>query len=244
MASARIDRFPPRLTLCLSLTFAVFSAYADAERVVDDFEMASNPDQWGWTNVFGDAKITTEGGNPGAWIDTSTGYFAVHPYLVSEPPANSRLHAALASGHLQSASIDLQRLDTTDVSGCQPTHLQASFVSLSLIDLHSSNEEIKAHTTADISPAFPAGFFAWQTASFTIPSNSIDTPSGWILHTPAGSNYTWADLMRNIDSLRFYVGNPDQSAFSACSHLGADNVVINYTVDVDAIFTDGFGDNE
>jgi len=47
--------------------------------------------------------------------------------------------------------------------------------------------------------------------------------------------------MHNIDGVRFYVGDPDQFAFSACSHLGADNIVVTYTAaEGDVVFADGF----
>lgn len=213
-----------------------------AAQVVDDFESGANPNGWSWTNIDGEATITPFGGNPGRWIDTGAPYFAGHPHLISVPPAGSALRTALASGHLQAASIDIERLDTTSVVGCQPTHLQASFVSLALFDFHSADLEIQAHTTADPRAAFAAGAFPWQTVAFTIPAASAQTPPGWELDVPPGIDYTWADLMHNIDGLRFYIGDPDQFAFSACSHLGADNVVVTYAGGGDVIFRDGFDD--
>lgn len=238
---ARRVNTTPRLShltiLGLALLAIAATVPAWAGRVVDDFESGLNPNEWGWANVFGDAAINPQGGNPGAWVDTGAPYFAVHPYFISEPPAGSPLQVALASGSLQTAAIDLQRLDTTDISGCLPTHLQASFVSLALFDLHSADVMIEAHTTDG--PAFPFGAFPWLTASFDIPSGALDTPSGWELAVPDGLDYTWSDLMQNIDGIRFFVGNPDQSAFSACSHLGADNAIVMYGGD-DSIFANGF----
>ena len=222
--------------VALAVAVSSLSWPAHAQRVVDTFESSANPNAWGWTNVFGDATITPDGGNPGAWVDTQVPYFAQHPHFISAPPPGSALQAALASGTLHTASIDLQRLDTTGVSGCQPTHLQASFVSLGLFDLHSSDIiTIEGRTTEG--PMFPLGPFPWFTASFDIPSEATETPPGWELVVPEGMTYTWADLMRNLDGMRFYVGDPDQTAFSACSHLGADNVVVTYG---DSLFTDGF----
>jgi hypothetical protein len=223
--------------VALAAVLSSLSWPAQAQRVVDTFESGANPNEWGWTNVQGPATITPDGGNPGAWVDTGVPYFATHPHFISEPPPGSALQAAIASGTLHTASVDLQRLDTTNVSGCLPTHLQASFVSLGLFDLHSSEFQIEAHTTADSSPAFPLGPFPWFTASFDIPSDATDTPPGWELAVPDGMTYTWADLMHNLDGMRFFIGDPDQPAFSSCSHLGADNVVVTYG---DALFVDGF----
>jgi hypothetical protein len=219
----------------LAITVSSLPLPAHAGSVVDTFEDGANPNEWGWTNVFGPALITPDGGNPGAWVDTDVPYFATHPHLISQPPAGSALQIALASGTLNTASVDMQRIDTTGVQGCQPTHLQASFVSLGLFDLHSSDFMIEARTTQG--PMFPEGAFPWFTASFDIPSAATDTPPGWELVVPDGLTYTWADLMRNIDGMRFFIGDPDQIAFSACSHLGADNVVVIYG---DTLFVDGF----
>jgi len=221
--------------VALAIAVCSLSLPAQATRVVDSFEGGANPNEWGWTNVFGPATIAPDGGNPGAWVDTEVPYFATHPHFISQPPIGSALQVALASGTLQTASIDLQRLDTTGVQGCQPTHLQASFVSLGLFDLHTSEFQIEARTTQG--PMFPLGPFPWFTASFDIPSGATETPAGWELDVPDGVTYTWADLMRNIDGMRFFVGDPDQTAFSACSHLGADNVIVTYG---DSLFTDGF----
>lgn len=206
--------------------------------VVDDaFEDGMNPNGWIWTNTQ-EATLTDAGGNPGAWVDTGLLYLARHPAFLAEPAPGTPLAIALASGRLRSASIDLQRIDESGVQGCQQTHLDASFVSLALFDLHTNEQYIWAHTTADASPSFPAGAFPWVTASFIVPPPSTDTPAGWTLHVPPGVPYTWADMLANIDDIRFYVGDPEPLAPSSCSHLGADNAVVTY--DDEQIFADGF----
>ena len=47
-----------------------------AGQVVDDFESGANPNGCSWTNIDGEATITTFGGKPGMWIDTGSQYFA------------------------------------------------------------------------------------------------------------------------------------------------------------------------
>lgn len=247
--TALIARAPLRSGLFRLAVAAVLGVWAPGSshsaEVVEDFESGANPDGWNWANLADGATIVRDDGNPGAWMDTGAPYFAGHPYLISVPPSGSALQSALASGRLRSASIDIRRFDTTGVTGCQPTHLQASFVSLALFDLHSADLEIQAHTTAAASAAFPAGAFPWRSAGFAIPAADPQTPPGWQLDVPPGIDYTWADLMRNVDGVRFYVGDPDQFAFSACSHLGADNVVIAYeAVEDDIVFRSSFEDGE
>ncbi len=231
-AESRPSHFLP-----FALALLAVAATGSAEEVSDDFESGANPNQWSWTNTQGVVMITPQGGNPGAWVDTGAPYFAGHPRFSAVPPAGSSLRAALSSGSLHTASIDLQRLDTSQVQGCLPTHTQASFVSLALVDLHSADVAIEARTTQG--PGYPAGPFAWQSARFDIPSDAIETPPGWELVNPSDIDYTWVDLMHNIDGITFYVGDPDQQAFSSCSHLGADNAVISYGAG-DSIFVDGF----
>lgn len=214
------------------------SAHATIATVFDSFEFGPSENGWVWENSQ-DEMITTGGGDPGAWVDTGLLYLARHPAFLAEPAPGTPLAIALASGRLRAASVDIQRLDETGVQGCQQTHLAGSFVSLALFDLHSDPDPyIWAHTDGSISPAFPDGFFRWMTASFTVPPASTETPPGWILHVPAGFAYTWADLLANIDDIRFYVGDPEPLQPSSCSHLGADNALVTY--DDETIYFDGF----
>ena len=56
----------------------------------------------------------------------------------------------------------------------------------------------------------------------------MPVPDGWELNAPPELNYTWQDLMQNIDGIRFFVINPDDITFDACWRLGADNVTVTY----------------
>lgn len=219
-------------------------AAVEATEVVDDFESGTNPNQWGWTNGGGGSFIIQpDGGNPGAWLDSGVPYFSDHPNLTSLPPEGTALRDALASGTLSSASIDIQRLDTSDVVNCHPVAQEESTFSLSFIDIHSDpgGAVIEAHN--DDGPDSPAGTFPWLTATFTIDSSATDVPPGWVLNAPPELNYTWQDLMHNIDGIRFFVINPEQITFDACSHLGADNIVISYGAADEVIFDNGFDAN-
>ena len=67
----------------------------------------------------------------------------------------------------------------------------------------------------------------------------IDLPPGWVLNAPPELNYTWVDLMHNIDGIRFFVLSPDDLTYDSCWHLGADNIAVTYGAS-DTIFADGF----
>jgi len=226
----------------LVVVLAILPASAvEATQVIDDFESGTNPNQWGWTNGGGGAFIIQpDGGNPGAWLDSGVPYFSDHPNLTSLPPVGTALQSALASGTLSSARVDIQRLDTSDVNNCHPVAQEQSTFSLAFIDIHSDpgGAVIEAH--ADNGPASPAGTFPWTTVTFSIDSSSIDVPAGWVLNADPDINYTWQDLMHNIDGIRFWVVNPEQNTFDGCSHLGADNIVITYGTADDVIFDNGF----
>ena len=212
-----------------------------AEQVVDDFESGSNPNQWGWTNNSGGlATIVPDGGNPGAWLDSGAPYYSNHPNLTSIPAAGTPLRAALASGELTAAGIDVERLDTAGVAACAPVYTLPSRFILGFIDAHSDpgGSIIEAHTT-DGPPAPTSGPFPWMSVGFTIPASAPDVPPGWVLNAPPELGYTWADLMHNIDGIRFFVVDPDELTFDSCWDLGADNIVIDYRSS-DTIFTDGF----
>jgi hypothetical protein len=234
----------PRMQRLIA-AFVLLAAAAPlcAEQVVDDFESGTNPNQWGWTNGGGGAfTIVPDGGNPGAWLDSGVPYFSDHPNLTALPPAGTALRAALDSGTLHTASADLQRLDTSGVTNCNPIYDLPSLFTLELIDTHTVPSEpptvIEAHTTDG--PPSPAGTeFPWTSVSFAIPSEATDVPPGWVLNAPPELGYTWADLMHNIDGIRFFVLDPDDFTYDACWHLGADNVVVTYGA-TDKIFTDGF----
>ena len=226
----------------LAILFAILPAAAvEATQVVDDFESGTNPNQWGWTNGGGGTFIIQpDGGNPGAWLDSGVPYFSDHPNLTSLPPGGTPLQSALASGTLSSASVDIERLDTSDVNNCHPVAQEASTFSLAFIDIHSDpgGAVIEAHN--DNGPPSPAGIFPWLTVAFTIDSSATDVPPGWVLNAPPELNYTWQDLMHNIDGIRFWVVNPEQITFDGCSHLGADNIVISYVGADDIVFDNGF----
>jgi hypothetical protein len=227
-----------------ALALALLPAAATATQVIDDFESATNPNGWGWTNGGGGAfTIETSGGNPGAWLDSGAPYFSDHPNLTAYPPKGSALRDALASGALVSASADIERLDATGAQGCHPTYDLPSTFTLVLSDLHTIQSDpptvIGAHTTDG--PASPTeGPFPWMTVSFAIPSDSTATPPGWVMDVPPELNYTWADLMHNIDGISFFVIDPGELTFDSCWQLGADNVVVTYGQQEDAVFGSGF----
>lgn len=227
-----------RLIAALLLTLPASAVHAT--QVVDDFESGANPDLWGWGVSGGTFTIQTDGGNPGAWIDSGVPYYAEHPYLTALPAQGSALRAALASGTLTSARIDFEQLDTTGVS-CFPRGSPLGPFTLEFFDLHSNPDGsiIAARTTNG--PASPIAPFPWTTVSFPIPSASTDdVPPGWVLSRGDLTEYTWSTLMHNIDAISFYVGDASRPTTQRCWHLGADNVVITYGEPDDRIFADGF----
>ena len=236
-----MNKLPAALASTLLLSTILTTAHAT--QVVDDFESGTNPNEWGWTNGGGGAfTIQPDGGNPGAWLDSGVPYFSDHPNLTSYPPEGTALRAALASGQLVSASVDIERLDTSAVNNCHPVYDLPSNFTLVLSDLHTIPSVpptvIEAHTTdGPVSPT--EGPFPWTHADFTIPSGATDVPPGWVLNVPPDMNYTWADLMQNIDGISFFVINPEEITFDSCWQLGADNVVVSYG-DADAVFDNGF----
>ena len=95
-------------------------------------------------------------------------------------------------------------------------------------DLISASAPFIHNWINDDGPQTPGGPFPWLTASFPIASGATDVPPGWVLNAPPELNYTWQDLMHNIDGIRFFVVNPEDITFDSCWHLGADNVVVTY----------------
>jgi hypothetical protein len=215
-------------TLSAALALALLPAATMATQVTDNFESGTNPNQWGWTNNDGGAYIIEmAGGSPGAWLDSGTPYYSDHPNLTSIPPDGTDLRTALASGTLHAASFSFRQY----ASGCFPTYTSRSTFSLELIDLHSDpgGAVIEAHTTTGAPSIGGLHFSVWTHANFAIPSDSTDpVPDGWELNAPPELNYTWQDLMQNIDGIRFFVINPDDFTFDACWRLGADNVTVTY----------------
>ena len=237
-----MNRLPAAFVSTLLVSTILTTAHAT--QVVDDFESGTNPNGWGWTNGGGGAfTIEPDGGNPGAWLDSGVPYFSDHPNLTAYPADGTELRNALDSGQLVSASVDIERLDTSAVNNCHPIYDLPSNFTLMLSDLHTIPSEppsvIEAHTTdGPVSPLDEASF-PWTSVSFTIPSGATDVPPGWVLNVPPDLNYTWADLMRNIDGISFFVINPEELTYDSCWQLGADNVVVTYG-DTDDVFINGF----
>ena len=213
---------------CATLTAAC------ANEVVDTFETPDNPNQWGWTDIKGGSYIVQPtGGNPDGWLDSDVEYRTDHPNLTSVPAVGTTLKTALASGELAGASFDFQRLDA---GSCFPQYDLPSTFALELMDLHTDpgGAVIEAHVNGDASPTEAS---SWQTVSFSVPYAATDVPDGWLLDAPPELNYTWQDMMHNIDGIRFFSISPDDITYSSCWHLGADNVIVPYG---DSIFADGF----
>lgn len=228
-----------RLLPVLALAFALPAVHAT--EVIDTFESGDNPAQWGWTNNGGGAYIIEpDGGNPGAWLDSGVPYFSDHANLTSIPADGTALRDALASGTLVSARFDVEQLDTSDVENCHPTNTDPSLFTLELIDIHSDTggAVIEAHT--ENGPPTPGGFYPWQTVAFPIPSDASDVPDGWVLNAPPEDDYTWQDLMHNIDGIRLFVVNPEDITFDSCWHLGVDSIVVAYDEPADTIAADDF----
>ena len=65
-----MNKLPAALASTLLLSTILTTAHAT--QVVDDFESGTNPNEWGWTNGGGGAfTIQPDGGNPGAWLDST-----------------------------------------------------------------------------------------------------------------------------------------------------------------------------
>lgn len=233
---------------CLPLVLALLAATpACATQVVDDFESADNPNGWSWlsgspSSITYNGVVRAEGGNPGGWFDSTAPYFAGHPNFTALPPAGSPLRAALDSGRLTAVHVDIQRLDTADIKNCHPIHTLPSTFTLELLDLHTIGSNpptpIEAHTIDG--PASPGGTsFPWTPMDFSVPSDASDVPSGWVLNAPPDMDYTWTDLMHNVDAISVYAIDPGELTYDSCWRLGADNVVVEYDAG-DKIFVDGF----
>lgn len=227
----------PIVTLLFTAT-----AVARAGVVIDTFENNANPNQWSWagSDPASGAGINDSGGDPGPWMDSGVPFVNFEPQIVSLPPAGSALRAALDSAKVRSASIDLQRLDASDVSTCQQHNFGFKTFAFAFNDLHSGDLPISGIST--VGPAAPFEYYPWTTVRFVIPSGSPTTPRGWVLvNAPAG--YTWADLMHNTDSVSFFALFSPFFQPGACWHLGADNIVISYD-SRDGIFDDAFDDGD
>jgi hypothetical protein len=220
--------------LTAGLMLVLASVNARATQVVDDFE-TGNPHQWAWEGSRGGpGDINPQGGDPASWFDSNDDFYGWHPMITSIPPDGTKLRLALASGRLNSVSLEFQRLSTD----CFPDYDLPSAMTLQLVDLHSDpgGSVIIANTTNG--PDVPAEGSPWQTVRFAIPSGSqAAIPDGWEILAPPELHYTWQDLMANIDAIAFYPLNPDDITYESCWHTGVDDIVVTYGDDV---FSSGF----
>lgn len=219
----------------LILTLAIATAsVARADQVVDDFENG-NPNQWFWSGSRGGpGEVNLAGGNPNGWFDSDENFYGWHPMLGSIPPPGSALATALASGSLRSLSLDFERLAIE----CIPNYDLPSAMAIEFADFHSDPGGSVIVAFNLNGPNVPDTGTPWQTVRFTIPSQSTDAvPDGWKILAPPELNYTWQDMMQNIDAISFMPLNPDDITYQSCWHAGADNIVITYG---DSVFSDSF----
>jgi hypothetical protein len=202
---------------------------ASAEQAIENFENG-NAAQWTWVGDAPNAVVKTTGGNPDGWFDSGSSYTSNQPGVGSIPPAGSALQTALASGSLRSVSFDFQRLDQ---GSCSPQSNDAGNFALTLTDFHTAGGFIDAVYVGDESPG---DISAWQSHSFPIDSQAATVPDGWMLEG-APDDYTWSDLMHNIDLIKISAADPGLLSHVLCYRFGIDNIVVSYG---EKIFADDF----
>lgn len=229
-------RFPiSRAAAGLALAAALASGAAGATDVVETFDDGSNPNGWNWVyGADGLSVIQNEGGNPGGWLDSTSSYWASRASVYATPAPGTALRAAFDSAELRSVSIDWIKFDVHAETMCGPAGGGAAF-SIMLVDRQGYT------AWSNSGPPEPTGItFPWTNATFAIPPASIEPPAGWTFNQPPDDpNYTWSDFLHNVDTMTILALAPDIVTFSACWHMGVDNIVVRYGAD-DSVFVDGF----
>jgi hypothetical protein len=228
-------RSPVYSPLGLALAAALAAGAAHATEVVDTFDDGTNPNGWLWVyGIDGLGVIQSDGGNPGGWLDSTSSYWASRASIYATPADGTPLRAALDSGELTSVSVDWIKFDVHAETMCGPPGGGDQFA-IMLIDRQGYT------AWSNSGPPEPTGItFPWTNATFAIPPASDTPPADWTFNQPIDDpGYTWNEFLHNLDTITILALNPGVVTFSACWHMGVDNIVVRYGSD-DAVFANGF----
>jgi hypothetical protein len=237
MKEIRMQTRISRAAAGLALAVTLASGAAHATQVIDTFDDGANPNGWRW--VYGNdglGTIEADGGNPGGWLDSTSSYWASRASVYASPAPGTALRDALDSGELRSVSIDWIKFDVHAETMCGPPGGGTAF-SIMLIDNQGYTAWINNGPAEPNTITFP-----WTSATFAIPPASTTPPDGWTFNTPPDNpDYTWSDFLHNLSTMTILALSPDVITFSACWHMGVDNIVVSYGADDhDPVFANGF----
>jgi hypothetical protein len=174
----------------------------------------------GW--LFGAFDIVQiGGGNPGNYLRTSgLDTFAPQPRTMAGLNNDYVGDKNYADMNVTAIGIDVM-INAVDFSAAERP--------LSVYLINDNN------TPGDSSDDFGASFTAptfvpvpgegWRTFEFEVPSQSETLPPGWVFRTlgPSTPPFDWQDIITDVDSLRFFYGDPDFFFIFQMWNTGIDN---------------------
>jgi hypothetical protein len=177
-------------------------ALAQVDSVVT-FDSGSFGWSWGWAEW-----IETTGGNPGAYLhgDICCAYW---------PDA---FNTSTFTGNYRNAGLASLGIDLIMLQGSGEGR-QVALTLLTDNNTPQGEDDWGAFVVGSDGPV-PGG--GWLSYDFIIPAQEDTLPPGWqVWGTTAGA---WADLMQDVDEVRFTIGDPTWSYVESPWTVGMDNV--------------------
>jgi hypothetical protein len=177
-----------------------FGAVAQVDSVVT-FDNGQFGWTWGWTEW-----IEPIGGNPGAYLhgDICCAYFPI-------ASNTSSFTGSYQQAGLASLGIDLVMLEGYE----HPVVLML----LTDNDTPQAGDDSGAFVFGSDAPSPGDG---WLSYDFIVPAQETTLPPGW--HLWRTTDDTWAELMQDVDEVRFIIGDPTLGYMESPWVVGMDNV--------------------
>ncbi len=192
---------------------------AGATTVEETFEPGQN--EAGWTWNFAGESISATGGNPDSFL-MAPGLFTFGPDASTGPGVTSDWTGDYASRGVVALGADLKTLNVT------------RWVPYKLTLILSSENGTPTNYDDDwgyyiIGPKeIPKVVAApnaagWESYDFLVPSQESRLPKGWTAFGTTGPGKSWADLMRSVDRVDFFYGDPGVPQLTLNWSVGLDN---------------------
>lgn len=210
-------------TLSLSLVGALALTTAAHASYTETFTGGSNAAGWDWG--FGNS-IPVSGGNPGEYLQAED-LDTVGPILATTIGVSSPFVGNLRSTGVTGMSLDV-RVESTDF----PFGGEAFSMTLMLVSDKGNDvweDDDWAYIVGNMIPQIEDG---WVHYNFDFDATSDALPAGWVARNGENDDQTfhagvtWADVVSNVDQVRFSMLDPEWFAIFQQWTVGADNVTV------------------
>ena len=168
---------------------------------VESFDGGSNQGGWIWGSPG--SSIAPNGGNPGPYL--SSGLLDTFA-----PQPRTSLVGSVFTGDLRARRVSAIGIDlittSANTTGGRPLTLML------IHDNQTPGNPLDDTAAYLMGPNIPHVGQGWLSYDFTVPSQEIALPAGWLLLNMGNIEdpaiHSWVEVTQDVDQLRFFYGDP------------------------------------